>query len=113
MKKIVFAMLIMFVGLSVQAQDKKDKNAKHEIEVKGVCEMCKKRIEKAAYSVKGVKSATWHADHQDLHIIIDENKCTVDDVHTAVAKAGHDTGKVKATNEDYENLHSCCQYDRG
>jgi len=113
MKKLVLMMLVLFMGISLQAQEKKNKNAKAEIEVKGNCDQCKKRIEKAAYTVKGVKSAVWHQDHQDLHLIIDETKCSVDDVRAAVAKSGHDTDKVKATEEDYNKLHSCCKYDKG
>lgn len=113
MKKLVLVMLVMMVGLSVQAQEKKkSKNAKYEIAVNGNCGQCKKRIEKAAYSVPGVKSAAWHQDHQDMHLIIDETKCSVDDVHAAVAKAGHDTDKVKAQDDDYERLHHCCKYER-
>ncbi|WP_294821196.1 metal transporter [uncultured Flavobacterium sp.] len=113
MKKLVLAMLVLFMGISLQAQEKKNKNAKAEIEVKGNCEQCKKRIEKAAYSVKGVKSAVWHQDHQDMHLIIDENKCSLDDVRAAVAKSGHDTDKIKAEKEDYDKLHHCCKYDKG
>ena len=104
--------MVSFIGITVQAQEKKNKNAKYDIEVNGNCDMCKKRIEKAALSVKGVKSAVWHADHQDLHLILDENKCTVDQVHQAIAKVGHDTDKAKATEEDYEQLHTCCMYER-
>jgi mercuric ion binding protein len=111
MKKLLLILLVTMAGISVQAQEKKkNKNAKHEIEVYGNCDMCKKRIEKAAYSVAGVKSAVWHQDHQDMHLIIDENKCTVEDVKKAVAAAGHDTENVKAKDEDYAKLHSCCQY---
>lgn len=113
MKKLLLALLVIFMGVNMQAQEKKNKNAKHEIEVSGNCDMCKKRIEKAAFSVKGVKYAQWHADHQDLHLIIDETKCSLDDVRKAVAKAGHDTDKVKAKDADYEGLHDCCQYERG
>lgn len=112
MKKLLLILIITFVGVSAQAQEKKSKNAKHEIEVYGNCEMCKKRIEKAAYSVPGVKSAVWHQDHQDMHLIIDENKCSVEDVKKAVAKAGHDTQDVKAKDEEYAKLHTCCQYER-
>ncbi len=112
MKKFILILMVSLAGISVQAQEKKNKNAKHDIEVNGNCEMCKKRIEKAALSVKGVKSAVWHADHQDMHLIIDESKCTLEQVHEAVAKAGHDTDKVKAKDEDYERLHSCCQFER-
>lgn len=114
MKKLILVMLVALVGMSVQAQEKekKNKNAKYEIAVNGNCGICKKRIEKAAYSVQGVKSAQWHQDHHDMHLIIDETKCSVDDVHAAVAKAGHDTDKAKAKDEDYEKLHHCCQYER-
>lgn len=113
MKKLVLVLLVLFMGVTMQAQEKKNKNAKAEIEVKGNCEQCKKRIEKAAYSVKGVKSAVWHQDHQDLHLIIDETKCSLDDVRAAIAKSGHDTDTKKAEKEDYDNLHSCCKYERG
>ena len=104
--------MLLFVALSTQAQDKKSKNAKLEFEVNGNCEQCKKRIEKAAFSVAGVKSADWHIDDHMLHLIINEEKCSVTDVKNAVAKVGHDTDDVKATDEVYEKLHSCCQYDR-
>jgi len=104
-------MIIMLAGFTAQAQEK-SKNAKHEIAVKGNCGDCKKRIEKAAYGVKGVKSAAWHEDHQDLHLVLDETKCSVDDVRKAVAASGYDTDTVKATAEAYKALPGCCQYDR-
>jgi periplasmic mercuric ion binding protein len=104
----LFALCCMF---TVEAQTK-NKNAKHTIEVNGNCEMCKKRIEKAALSVKGVKSAIWHADHHDIHLILDETKCSVDDVHKAITLVGHDTDKMRADDEVYQNLHHCCLYDR-
>lgn len=112
MKNIVLGMMLLFVALSTQAQDKKSKNAKYEFEVNGNCEQCKKRIEKAAFSVSGVKSADWHIDDHMLHLIINEEKCSVADVKKAVAKVGHDTQEVKATDEVYEKLHSCCKYER-
>ncbi|HTO35198.1 MAG TPA: cation transporter [Flavobacterium sp.] len=112
MKKVMLILMVSLIGITVQAQEKKNKNAKHDIEVNGNCDMCKKRIEKAALSVKGVKSAVWHQDHHDLHLILDENRCTVSDVHQAIANAGHDTDKVKAKDEDYEKLHHCCQFER-
>lgn len=112
MKKLILTMLFVLVGFSVQAQEKKNKNAKHNIEVNGNCEQCKKRIEKAAYSVYGVKSADWQIDDHSLHLILNEEKCSVLDVKKAVANVGHDTDEVKATDEVYNNLHSCCLYER-
>ena len=112
MKKIVVLVLLSLFGFMAQAPEKKSKNAKADIEVKGNCDMCKKRIEKAAYSVSGVKSAVWNSDDQQLHLVFNEQKCSKTDIEKAVAKVGHDTKAVKATDTDYENLHGCCQYDR-
>src|SRR5690554_4799542 len=113
MKKYVIMILaVLGVAFSSQAQEKKNKNAKADVEVKGNCDMCKKRIEKAAFGVKGVKSATWHSEDQILHLIIDENKTDVLKVQKAVAEAGHDTKEVKSSQDDYEDLHFCCKYDR-
>lgn len=112
MKNIILGMMLLFVTFSIQAQDKKSKNAKYDIEVNGNCEQCKKRIEKAAFSVSGVKSAEWQIDNHMLHLIINEDKCSLLDVKKAIANIGHDTDEVKSTKETYEKLHSCCQYDR-
>lgn len=111
MKNIIFGMLLL-VTLSAQAQDKKNKNAKYNIEVNGNCEQCKKRIEKAAFSVSGVKSAEWNMEDHLLRLIINEEKSSLLDVKKAIAKIGHDTEEVKATDEVYENLHHCCKYER-
>lgn len=104
--------MLMLVSIAGTAQEKKNKNAKHDIEVNGNCDMCKKRIEKAAFGVSGVKSAQWHSDDQMLHVIINEEKTSVSDVKKAIAKAGHDTDEFKASDADYETLHGCCQYER-
>ena len=112
MKNIILGMLLFIVAISAHGQEKKNKNAKHDIEVNGNCEMCKKRIEKAAFSVSGVKSAEWHIDDHMLHLIINEEKCSLTDVKKAIAKVGHDSEDIKATQEDYEKLHGCCLYER-
>lgn len=105
-------MMLLFVTFTINAQDKKNKNAKHSIEVNGTCEMCKKRIQKAAFSVAGVKSAEWNIDDHMLNLIINEEKCSVSDIKKAVATVGHDTEDVKATEDDYKKLHGCCRYER-
>jgi len=112
MKNTILGMMLLFIALSTQAQDKKSKNAKYEFDVNGNCEMCKKRIDKAAFSVSGVKSASWNVETHGMTIIINEEKCTAIDVKKAIAKVGHDTDEIKATEEDYNNLHGCCVYNR-
>lgn len=112
MKNSIIAILVAFLSISTVAQERKSKNKKVVFKVAGNCEMCEKRIEKAAFSVKGVKSAEWHADHKDIHLIIDETKCSKEDVAKAIASVGHDTQFVKAEDAVYEKLHRCCLYER-
>lgn len=112
MKKIITIVLLVFVGLSVQAQVKKNKNAKYVTEVNGNCEQCQKRIQKAAFSVEGVKSAVWNIETHQLNVILNEEKCTLLDVKKAIARVGHDTDGVRAKDEVYESLHHCCLYER-
>lgn len=109
MKKIIIILLVSVVSLQVQAQEKR-KSAKYIIEVKGNCKMCKKRIEKACLSTKGVKYAKWNVETKKLMLIINEKKTDIETVEKNIAKAGHDTENVKATQEVYDNLHFCCQY---
>lgn len=114
MNKLIFAGLL-FLGFFAQAQvnkEIKNKNAQYAVEVNGNCEQCQKRIQKAAYSVSGVKSATWNVDTHQLSLIINEEKCSLYDVEKAVAKVGHDTKDQKSTEEDYKKLPDCCLYDR-
>ena len=112
MKNTILGMMLLFIAISTQAQDKKSKNAKYAIEVNGNCEQCKKRIEKAAFTVGGVKSANWNIETHELSLILNEEKATLLDVKKATAKVGHDTDEVKASDDVYQNLHSCCKYDR-
>jgi len=111
MKNIII-ILVAIIGMSAQAQDKKNKNAKYTVEVNGNCEQCKKRIEKAAYSVDGVKSANWNIESHKLNLIVNEEKTSLAAVKKAVANVGHDTEEAKSSDETYAKLHSCCQYDR-
>ena len=106
------ALLFTFNIDAVHAQDKVKKVETCEIEVVGVCKMCKKRIENAAL-IKGVKMAAWDQDSQTLKIVYNPSKTTEDSVHRAVADAGHDTNKMKAPDEIYKKLPACCAYRDG
>ncbi|MFY7811136.1 MAG: heavy-metal-associated domain-containing protein [Flavobacterium sp.] len=114
MKNVILTMfLVLFTTTNAQEKkEQKSKSVSYEIPVNGNCNRCKKRIENACYSVKGVKKAVWHQDHQDIHLVIDETKTNLDEVRKAIAKAGHDTDKIKSDEETYKNLHHCCKYER-
>lgn len=111
MKKLSL-LLILFLSFSSFSQEKKNKNAKYSFDVNGVCEMCKKRIEKAAFSVSGVKSANWDMESHLLEVIINEEKTSVNEVKKAIASVGHDTDSIKSTEEEFKKLHGCCVYER-
>ncbi len=91
------------------------KSAEHgehtSFKVGGNCEMCKDRIETAAKSVSGVSSANWDAETKELHLNYDK-RVSLDMIHKVIAKAGHDTEKVKAPDEVYTELPGCCLFER-
>ncbi|MGF1557319.1 heavy-metal-associated domain-containing protein [Paucihalobacter sp.] len=106
MKHIVI-MLAMVLGMTAIAQNK---NMKASIEVDGICEMCKARIEKAAIKTAGVKSAVWSIETHELRLIFDERKTNLKEIQKSLANVGHDTKAFKATDEAYNGLHACCKY---
>ena len=112
MKNTILGIMLLFVAFSTQAQDKKSKNAKYTFEVNGNCEQCQKRIQKAAFSVDGVKMASWNIETHEMTVVINEEKCSLLDVKKAIANVGHDTKDFKAKDEVYEKLHTCCKYER-
>lgn len=87
-------------------------NAKTEtVKIYGNCRMCEKTIEKAA-AQKGAAKADWDTDTKMAKITFDSTKTTLDDVLKRIAAAGYDSDQFRATDEAYNNLHGCCQYDR-
>ena len=112
MKNLILGMMLLLVTLSTQAQEQKNKNAKHTITVNGTCEQCQRRIQKAAFAVSGVKMASWSIETHKLDLTLNEEKTSIADVKKAIAKVGHDTEGINATQEDYDDLHSCCKYER-
>lgn len=87
-------------------------SAKIEFKVSGKCGMCKKRVEKAAMSIAGVKTANWDKTTKIIKIVISDNKITQDVISKAIAAVGHDTGFDKADDKVYDALPDCCHYER-
>lgn len=77
--------------------------------VSGVCVQCKHRIEKAV-KIKGVQSASWDIPTKQLTVTYKPALVSIDDLYIAIAEAGHDTEKKKATDEAYKALPECCHY---
>ena len=86
--------------------------AEAEFTVLGKCAMCRARVEKAAKQLPGVITADWDQDSQKMTLKFDQKQISQAEVEMAIARAGHDTGSVKASDKVYKKLHGCCKYDR-
>lgn len=85
--------------------------AENEFYVKGNCESCKARIEKAAKDA-GADSAEWSAEKQTVTLNFNAQKTSADAILKKIAEVGHDNEKYKSSDSTYKNLPSCCLYDR-
>lgn len=112
MKKVVFIVFFITFSLLSFAQESPSENEKNSIEVLGNCDMCKKRIEKAAFSVKGVKYASWDNSSGQLRLIYNGLKTDIGTIEKQIAAAGHDTEHHNASKDIYDQLPACCQYVR-
>lgn len=118
--KLLLAIIIAFTTFqSANAQSDKTERAKNfgikkeTIKVQGTCSMDKRRIETAAYSVDGVKSAVWDEYTQTLTLTYSIfKKDAADSVKRKIALVGNDTEKYKAADEVYNKLPDCCHYQR-
>jgi len=103
-------LLVSFSGIELQAQNKKVEDV--EITVLGNCGMCKDRIERAAYTVRGVRQASWDVDEKKLTLSYRSDRTDLETIERAIAKVGHDTENFLADEETHANLHTCCVYPR-
>ncbi len=106
-------LIFIFIGLSLGFQAFGQNNSKTflttEFKVYGLCGLCKERIENAAL-IKGVKKAEWNKETGVLKVILNPEKVKPEDIHKAVAAAGHDTDLIKADDKIYKKLPKCCAY---
>ena len=122
MKSLKILVLIMAViafnsiALKAQCGDSESNNTSTAVKsggqtykVDGKCEMCKSKIEKAAYSIKGVKAVNWDVKTHLMTMDISQ-ETNLDNVFKAIADAGYDNEKFKASEKDYKALPGCCQY---
>lgn len=108
-KSIIVLTAFLFVHFNVSAQEKTSKIDTVKFEVKGLCGMCKDRIENAAL-LRGVKWVEWDKATDTLTVIYRKDKLDILDVHKSIANAGHTTDKVECNMEAYKKLPACCAY---
>lgn len=109
---IFLSFMMMFLASDLIADDHGKTPGEAEFRVLGNCGMCKDRIERAAYTVRGVRYANWNEEAQTLSISYRPNRTNQEEVERAIAKAGHDTENFLTDDETHANLHHCCIYPR-
>ena len=101
----------LFFSALTFSQKNNIKSQKVSFLVKGVCEMCKDRIEKGTIKLKGVKYANWDIISNNISLIYNSKKTTLDVIHKGISLLGHSTNKYTAPPEIYNSLPDCCVYE--
>jgi periplasmic mercuric ion binding protein len=81
------------------------------LKVSGECGSCKKKIESAAKKA-GASYAVWDVDSKELTVKYNSTTTNNAKIQKSIAGVGYDTQDFKATDEAYNKLDGCCQYDR-
>jgi hypothetical protein len=104
----IFSLVTLFLAMAsfCFAQQKTE-----TLKVSGECGMCKKKIEKAAKEA-GASYALWNKDTKILTVKYSSSSTNSAKIQTKIAAVGYDTPDVKATDEAYNKLDQCCQYER-
>lgn len=106
MKSLIFSLVFIMTASLGFAQAKTE-----TLKVSGECGSCKKKIEAAAKKA-GADYAMWDVDTKELTIKYNSTSTNTAKIQKAIAAVGYDTPDFKATDEAYNKLDGCCQYDR-
>jgi len=104
--------LLILMALALSSLSYAQKKVEIEFQVSGVCGMCETRIEKAL-DVPGVIMAEWDVETKKAKVAYKTKVISEEQIHQLIANVGHDTEKIKATDEAYANVHGCCKYREG
>ena len=107
MKKYILTLLAVAAMTFSSAAQSKITEA--SIEVDGLCGMCKKRIENAAY-IPGVKQVNWDKETHQLDLVFRNDKVSKEEIINSINEAGHDVKGALASDEQYANIHGCCRF---
>ena len=126
MKKLAFffCSAIIFAACSTSNEPTKRENAptiearpvhgsvsQASFNVSGNCETCQETIEEAT-RLKGVTFCSWDTLSKVCVVTFDSRETNVDAIEKAIAAAGYDNDGYIAPDKAYEELPTCCQYDR-
>lgn len=114
MKSVFLFILVGFLAIKTNAQTTPIKKTEEvKIATSAQCEMCKERIEKALYKVKGVISANLDLQTKAVTVIYRTHKTNVDALRQAINLAGYDADDSPSDADAYSKLPGCCQKGGG
>lgn len=108
---IIKAVALLFFSFFTFQFSQGQPTVKQTIKVYGNCGSCKKKIEKSAL-LAGAAYANWNEKTKQLNINYNPAVTNTIKIETAIAAAGYDTRDIKASDDAYNKLDECCQYDR-
>jgi hypothetical protein len=109
--KTVKIFLIATICCSVAITSSAQKTKTETFNVSGNCGMCEGKIEKAAKAA-GASYAEWNKDTKIITVKFSSSTSNLAKIQKSIAGAGYDNAGAKAKDESYEQLHSCCKYER-
>jgi hypothetical protein len=101
--------LLVCLAFAVVGTATAQKRMETTFKVQGLCGMCEDRIE-TALDVKGVVLADWDVESKSLRVVYKPQVLSEEQLHALVAGVGHDTDRLRATDDVYAGLHGCCKY---
>lgn len=109
MKKITF-ILALVLGFVWQANAQQKKPVTAKIATPTVqCEQCKKTIENFMKHEEGVTKVNVDYKRKVTTVTYFGDRTNIENVKTAIANAGYDADDVKANDDSYKKLPTCCK----
>lgn len=101
--KNILTLTLLLGALTVFA-----KNVTTSFTVKGECDMCKDKIEKAL-DIEGISFAEWDIKSKKLTVRYNDSKITEDKIHSIISNLGYSTSKLSANKDAQNKLDDCCK----
>ena len=88
------SLIILMCFLSFNSFAQKVKWIKETVLVSGNCDMCKEKIETAAKSIDGVKSAKWNSYSEKLKLKFNSELTSANVIEKEIANIGYDLSLI-------------------
>lgn len=109
MKKIIL-LFTLFCGISWSAAAQAKKPVTVKISTPTVqCDQCKKHIENYMKREEGIVKTVVDYRRKTATITYLPNRTNIENIKTGIANAGYDADDVKANEDSYKALPTCCK----